>query len=161
MENEEKINWEALEYEEKDRHPDWFWALGVVVVAISITSIIFANYFFAIFIIIGGGLMGLFAIKKPDMVSYEINEKGLKIQNRIYPYEKIKAFWVQKPLSDDGKEMTPALFIKSERLLVPIFSVPIEEINVNKIHNIMLAHNVLEVEMKEHVSEKIMEAIGF
>ena len=81
--------------------------------------------------------MGLFAIKKPDMVSYEINEKGLKIQNRIYPYEKIKAFWVQKPLSDDGKEMTPALFIKSERLLVPIFSVPIEEINVNKIHNII------------------------
>ena len=158
---EEKIIWSALEYEEKERHPDWFWALGVIVVAISITAIIYGNYFFAILIIIGGFLLGFFAIKKPDVVFYELNEKGLKIRDRIYLYEKIKAFWVQKPLSDDGKIMPPALFIKSQRLLVPIFSVPIEEDSVVKIHNLMLAHDVPEEEMKEHPSEKIMEALGF
>lgn len=158
---EEKINWSAFEYEEKERHVDWFWALGVIVVASSVTAIIFGNYFFAIFLIIGGILLGAFAIKKPDMVFYELNNKGLKIRSRLYPYQKIKAFWVQKPLSDDGKIMPPALFIKSERLLVPVFSVPIEENSVVKIHNIMLAHNVLEEEMKEHPSEKIMEALGF
>ena len=158
---EEKIIWSALEYEEKERHPDWFWALGVIVVAISITAIIYGNYFFAILIIIGGFLLGFFAIKKPDVVFYELNEKGLKIRDRIYLYEKIKAFWVQKPLSDDGKIMQLALFIKSQRLLVPIFSVPIEEDSVVKIHNLMLAHDVPEEEMKEHPSEKIMEALGF
>ena len=105
--------------------------------------------------------MGFFAIKKPDIVFYELNEKGLKIRDRIYLYENIKAFWVQKPLSDDGKVMPPALFIKSQRLLVPVFSVPIEETSVVKIHNLMLAHNVPEEEMKEHPSEKIMEALGF
>jgi len=161
MENEEKITWSSLEYEEKERHTDWFWALGVIVVAGAITSVILANYFFAIFLIVAGGLMGFFAIKKPDMVYYELNEKGLKIRNRIYAYDNIKAFWVQKPMSDDGKEMEPALFIKSERLIVPIFSVPIEESDVVKIHNIMLAHDVPEEEMREHASEKVMEAIGF
>jgi len=160
MENE-KLNWSALEYEEKERHVDWFWALGVIVIAGAITSIIFANYFFAIFLIIGGVLLGFFAVKKPDIVFYELNEKGLKIRNRIYPYENIKAFWVQKSLSDDGKQMPLALFIKSQRLLVPIFSVPIEETSVEKIHSMMLAHNVPEEEMKEHVSEKIMESLGF
>ena len=158
---EEKINWSALEYEEKERHTDWFWALGVIVVAGAITSIIFANYFFAIFLVTAGILMGFFAIKKPDMISYELNNKGLKIQDRIYLYEKIKAFWVQKPLSDTGENMSPALFIKSDRQFVPIFSIPIEENSVTKIHNLMIAHNVLEEEMKEHISEKIMEAIGF
>jgi len=161
MENDEKITWSALEYEEKERHPDWFWALGVIVVASAVTAIIFANYFFALFLIIGGALLGFFAIKKPDMVFYELNEKGLKIRSRIYLYENIRAFWVQKPLSDDGKIMPPALFIKSQRLLVPVFSVPIEETSVVKIHNIMLAHDVPEEEMKEHPSEKIMEALGF
>ena len=158
---EEKLNWSALEYEEKERQVDWFWALGVVVVASSLAAIIFGNYFFAILLIVGGLLMGFFAIKKPDMVFYELNEKGLKIRDRIYLYEKIKAFWVQKPLSDDGKVMPPALFIKSQRLLVPVFSVPIEETSVVKIHNLMLAHDVPEEEMKEHPSEKIMEALGF
>jgi len=157
---EEKINWSAPEYEEKERHTDWFWALGVIVVAVSITAIIFGNYFFAIFIIIAGALLGFFAIKKPDMVFYELNEKGLKIRDRIYLYEKITAFWVQKPLTDDGKVMPPALFVKSERLLIPIFSVPIEEGSVVKIHNMMIKHNVPEEEMKEHFSERIMEALG-
>lgn len=158
---EEKLNWSALEYEEKERQIDWFWALGVIVVASSLAAIIFGNYFFAILLIVGGLLMGFFAIKKPDMVFYELNEKGLKIRDRIYLYENIKAFWVQKPLSDDGKVMPSALFIKSQRLLVPVFSVPIEEVSVVKIHNLMLAHDVPEEEMKEHPSEKIMEALGF
>jgi hypothetical protein len=158
---EEKINWSALEYEEKERHPDWFWALGVIVIASSITAFIFGNYFFAIFLIIGGVLLGFFAVKKPDMVYYELNGKGLKIHNRIYPYGKIRAFWVQKPLSDEGIVMPPTLFIKSERLLVPIFAVPIEESALVKIHNMMLAHGVPEEEMREHPSEKIMEALGF
>ena len=155
------MNWSALEYEEKERNTDWFWALGVIVVAVSTTAIIFGNYFFAIFIIIAGALLGFFAIKKPDVVFYELNNKGLKIRDRIYLYEKMKAFWVQKSLTDDGKVMPPALFIRSERLLVPIFSVPIEESSVVKIHNIMIAHDVPEEEMKEHVSEKMMEALGF
>jgi hypothetical protein len=158
---ENKINWSMLEYEEKERHPDWFWALGVVVVAVTITSIIFANYFFAIFWIIAGLLMGYIAIKKPNIVLYELNEKGLKINNRIYLFENIKAFWVQKTLTDKGETMKPALFIKSERLLVPVFSVPLEENDLEEIHNIMITHNVPEEEMKEHPSEKIMEALGF
>lgn len=161
MENEETVNWSALEYEEKERHVDWYWALGVIIIAVAITSIILANYFFAILFVVGGSLMAFFTIKKPELVSYELNNKGLKIDNRIYLYEKIKSFWVQKPLTDDGKVMKPALFIKSERIVVPIFSVPIEEDSVVKIHNMMLAHNVLEEEMKEHPSERIMEALGF
>jgi hypothetical protein len=158
---EEKLNWSALEYEEKERHPDWFWALGVIVIAGALTAIIFGNYFFAIFLIVGGALMGFFAIKKPDMVFYELNNKGLKIRDRIYLYEKMKAFWVQKPLSDEGKVQPASLFVKSQRLIAPVFSVPIEEASVVKIHNLMLSHNVPEEEMKEHVSEKIMEVIGF
>ena len=92
MEKGEKINWSALEYEEKERNIDWFWALGVIVVAGSVTSVIFGNYFFALLLIIGGVLLGVFAIKKPEMVSYELNDKGFQIKTRIYPYEEIKAF---------------------------------------------------------------------
>ncbi|MEI7765636.1 MAG: hypothetical protein WCI93_03585, partial [bacterium] len=110
---------------------------------------------------VAGLLLGFYAVKKPDMVYYELNDKGLKIRNRIYPYDKIKAFWVQRTENEEGLPMVPALFIRSERFLVPIFSVPIEEESIEIVHKTMLAHNVLEVEMKEHVSEKIMESLGF
>jgi hypothetical protein len=155
MEQNEKIEWTALEYEEKERGNDWFWALGVIVVASSITSFIYGNFFFGIFLIIGGILLGMFAVKKPDLVFYELNEKGLQIKNRLYPYEKIKAFWVKKD-SDDS-----TLFIKSERLFMPLLSMPIKQNLAEVIRNTMLQNNVLEEEMKEHISEKIMESLGF
>ncbi|MEI6581042.1 MAG: hypothetical protein WCO07_02615 [bacterium] len=149
-----KIEWSFPEYNEKERSNDWFWALGVIVIAASTASIIFGNFFFAIFIILSGFLLGLFAIKKPDLVYYELNEKGLKIRNRIFPYKKIRSFWVQK-------ETPPTLFIKSERLIMPIISIPIEYSMAQEIKNKMIENEVEVEEMKEHVSEKIMDSVGF
>lgn len=150
-----KLEWTALEYEEKERGNDWFWALGVIVLASAITSFIYTNYFFGLFLIIGGILLGVFAVKKPDLVFYELNEKGLKIRNRLFPYENIKSFWVKTGIEK------PALFIKSERLFMPIISMPIDPDHSEEIKNFMLSKNIPEEEMKEHVSEKIMDSLGF
>jgi hypothetical protein len=151
---DQKLSWSALEYEEKERSADWFWALGIIVVTSSSAAIIFGNYFFATLLILSGLLLGFFAVKKPDLIHYELNEKGLKIQNRLYPYENIKSFWVQTGIK-------PMLFIHSERVFIPIISIPIEENMAEEIHSLMLAQNIPEVEMKEHPSEKIMEVLGF
>jgi hypothetical protein len=156
----EKLAWSALEYEEKERGNDWFWALGIIVVTSSIASIIFGNYFFAVLLFISGVLLGFFALKKPESISYELNRKGLKIRNQLYPYENIKSFWVQVDNSGERK-LKPILFIKSERLFMPIIEVPIEYIMAEDIHSIMLSKNVIEEEMKEHPSLKIMETLGF
>src|SRR3989338_4248670 len=128
----EKLDWSALEYEEKEQSPDWFWALGVIVVTSSATAIIYGNYFFAVLLVLSGILLGFFAKKKPDIVSYELNEKGLRIRTRLYPYENIKSFWVQT-------EIKPMLFIKSERLFMPIISIPIENFLVEDIQSIFIA----------------------
>ena len=97
----------------------------------------------------------MFAIKKPDLVFYEINNKGLKIRNRLFPYKNIKAFWVKR----DGDK--PTLFIKSERLFMPIISMPIKPSLVEEVHNFMTYNEVKEEEIKEHISEKIMEFLDF
>ncbi|MFA6177715.1 MAG: hypothetical protein WC694_02370 [Candidatus Paceibacterota bacterium] len=158
--SDEKLIWSALEYEEKYRTSDWFWALGVIVVTSSIASIIFENYFFAALIILSGILLGFFAIKKPDTVTYELNKKGLIIRHRLYPYENIKSFWIQIGEHPETN-IKPILFIHSERAFMPILAIPINETIVEDIHSIMLSRDIAEVEMKEHASEKIMEALGF
>jgi len=155
MEPNKKLEWTALEYEEKERGNDWFWALGIIVVAGSIASFIYENFFFGLLLIISGILLVIFSIKKPDLVFYEMNEKGLKIKNRLYPYENIKAYWIK-----NGAEKS-TLFIKSERLFLPIISMPINNNLSEDAKKNMLTANVPEEEMKEHVSEKIMDYLGF
>ena len=104
--------------------------------------------------------MGFFAVKKPDLVSYELNGQGLKIGNQLYPYENIKSFWVQTDPSGETK-LKPTLFVKTERAFIPILSIPIDDDKAENIRSIMLSKNVTEEEMKEHPSLSIMESLGF
>ncbi len=168
--DEAKYTWSALEYEEKERSSDWFWALGIIIVTSSIASLIFGNYFFAALLLISGVLLAFFAIRKPEIINYELNEAGLKIGNRLYPYENIKSFWVQiyheilgKKMPNGQKEMElhPLLFIHTERAFMPIMTIPIHEDSAEDIRALIKSQNIPEVEMKEHPSEKIMEALGF
>lgn len=156
----ERLEWSALEYEEKERSADWFWALGVIIVTSSIASIIYSNYFFATLLILSGVLLAFFAVKKPEIIHYELNNKGLKIGTRLYPYENIKSFWVQ--IDHSGEiEIKPTLFIKTERLFMPVISIPIENEMAREIHEVFISINIPEEETKEHPSEKIIEYLGF
>jgi hypothetical protein len=158
---DEKLSWSALEYEEKERSMDWFWALGIIVITSSIAAIIFGNYFFAVLIILSGALLGFFAIKKPDMVFYELNNLGLKIRNRLYLYENIKSFWIQTGMDDGKTVIKPMFFVKTERLFFPDISIPIENSFAEEIQSIMFIKNIPEEQMREHPAEKIMEILGF
>jgi hypothetical protein len=149
----DKLEWLAPEHEEKEHSNDWFWALGVIVVCSSVASVIYANYFFAVLIVLGGLMLGFFANQKPLMVTHELGEKGLKIGTRLYLYTNIKAFYVRT-------ETEPALLIHSDRLFMPIISIPISEDIAPEIKSILLDHEVLEEEIVEHSSEKIMNSLG-
>mgnify|MGYP001586801234 FL=1 len=156
----DKLEWSALEYEEKERSADWFWALGVIVVTSSVASAIYGNYFFAALLFLSGLLLGFFAVKKPEIVFYQLNNRGLKVRTHLYPYENIKSFWVQIDLTGETK-LKPILFIKSERAFMPILAIPIEDTVASDIRSVMLSKNVAEEEMREHASLKIMELLDF
>ncbi|MBP9711649.1 MAG: hypothetical protein KBD55_01280 [Candidatus Pacebacteria bacterium] len=149
-----ELSWSVLEYETKERSKDWFWALGVIVFAVSAAALIYGNYFFAILIIISGALLGFYATREPDMVRYEIVDKGIVINSRLFPFKEVKSFFVQK-------EPKPILFVKTRRVFMPVVNIPIEEDMMERIHQIFLESEVIEEEMKEHPSEKIMDVLGF
>ncbi len=156
----ENIEWSALEYDEKERGRDWFWALGIIILTSVGASIIYGNYFFAGFLILGGIMLGFLAVRKPDTVSYKLSKRGFHIGSTLYPYENIKSFWVQKE-THEVPALRALLFIHSERLFLPIIVVPIHAEMAEDIQLFLLEKNIKEEEMKEHVTEKIMEALGF
>lgn len=150
----DKLTWELYEYPEKNKNTDWFWALGIIIIAGATTAFIYQNYFFSIVIVLAGILVGFFANKKPDLVSYELNAEGLQIKNRIFPYKDIEGFNI-------NTDKRPTLFIKTKRFIFPVISVPIEYTNKDEIKNIFLFKEIKEEEIKETIPEKIMEYFDF
>jgi hypothetical protein len=150
----DNISWSALEYEHREKSGDWFWALGIIVFASAATAIIYANYFFAALLILSGVLLGFFARKEPEEIQYLLDNKGLKAGSRFYPYENIKAFWVEV-------ENKPKLFVRLDRAVMPNLSIPIDGNMAERIHTRFTEAGVTEEPMQEHHAEKIMEFFGF
>lgn len=148
-----KLEWSAPEYEEQERSRDWFWALGVVVATASIAAIIFGNYFFAALIILSGAVLSLFALKKPEMVHYVIDEEGLKVRSNLYKFDTIQAFWMETR----GRS---TLFIKSGRVFLPMIAVPVPPDSAGAVKSLFKAKQIPEEEMHEHFAERILEIFG-
>lgn len=155
MEDTHKIKWLAPEYEEKIQSNDWFWALGIIIFAIVVTSIIIGNYFFAVLILIGGFMLGYLNQKKPKIIEHEIQKEGIRLGNYILEFKNIKSFWIHK------EEKNPSIFIRTHKIFTPMLKIPIEARHYEAIRNYMSSKEIKEEEITEHFTDKIMEFFGF
>ena len=149
------IRWSAQEYIYKKKSPDWFWVVGIIAVAIAIISLLYNNILFALFVVLGAFTLMMYAAKQPRVVSFSVDEQGIKINNASYPFLSIKSFWIHRYETGD------VLIIESGKALTPYFHIPItKDASTEHIREILLK-NLPEKEHRESLSETIMEYLGF
>ncbi|MEI6478982.1 MAG: hypothetical protein WCO18_01680 [bacterium] len=153
----EGIFWETYEFQYKKKTADWFWAVGIVSIAIAVIAIIYGDSLFALFIVIAGTLSIFTGNKEPKMLEVRINDKGISVDSTLYPFQDIKTFWVE-----DNKNSVPKLILRIERFINPIVVLTIETdyAEPSDVRNHLLNY-VPEDKTPEPVSHKIMEYLGF
>jgi hypothetical protein len=143
-----------MEFEEKDRHPDWLWSIGLIALLSAIVCFFYGNIFFGIFLIIAGAVTILYALQKPKELTILINDKGVSINNELIEYKTLSAFW----LDENGKHDTLLLLVKSSfmpQLALPLVGVKADEVRA------LLAQYTKEEEMRQSRSIALFERIGF
>lgn len=148
------LEWQAYEYTPKKNSSDWYWTVGIVAVTVAIISIFFSNIIFAIFVIIAAASLALFTLRHPSTHSYEINEKGIRVENRFYPYDTLDAFWIE----DYGH--VPKVLIKSQKTFMPLIVMPIGDVHPADIRDFLLGY-LPEKQLSEPLPQKLMEYLGF
>ena len=128
------IQWEALEYEHKSKTPDWFWSLWIISGGIMAVSIISGSILFAILIFVISFTLSLQAVQKPKVINFEVNEKGVIVDQSKYPYENLKSFCIHK------KEDFPKIILNSKSTLIPYIILPLENIEAEKVEEFLLNH---------------------
>ncbi len=91
------IEWTASEYITNPKSAGWFGALaiGSVVLAI-VVFIVTREWLSAIIIGILGIIVGIFAARQPQTLSYRIDSNGLQVGDKFYPYGSFKTFSVAR-----------------------------------------------------------------
>ncbi|MBI2618292.1 hypothetical protein HYW58_02465 [Candidatus Kaiserbacteria bacterium] len=149
------ISWQGYEYDHHEKSSDWFWALGIIALSSAVTAVIFKNILFALLIIIGAFVMALFAARRPHMVHFEINKRGIGIDETLYPFKTLESFWIEE--DEHGHHV---LILKSQRVVMPYIVIPLSDENMEDARNVLLT-KLKEEELREPVSHKILEFFGF
>jgi len=149
------IEWEAPEYEAKERTADWFWALGAIAFFAIVISFILGNLLLALIIAIAAFAIYMYENREPEALRVRLSQKGIQIGDNLYPYEKAKYFWV-----DEDREGSPQLIVHYERSLFPHIHILIENTDPANVRA-YLKEFIDEEEHKKTLAEEIADALGF
>ncbi|MCB9810431.1 hypothetical protein H6781_02455 [Candidatus Nomurabacteria bacterium] len=149
------IAWEAPEHHHVEKGNDWFFALIIIVLALVVVAILFNNTLFALLIGLAGGALFVSAAKRPSIIPYAVTLRGIKIDDRIYPFSTLDSYRI-----DEEDPKGPQLLIKSSKKLMPLMVMPIPVDHVDDIDDI-LKEKLIEEDLEEPLLVKILELFGF
>ena len=150
-----KVEWDAHEYEHKERSSDWFWAVGIVSVSVAIASVILGNIIFAILVLVSVFALSIFTNRPPSTLHVIVDDKGI-IRGKVrYPYQTLQSFWI------DMDHPHKKIILRSEKLLMPLIIVPLND----EIDEGQLREKLSKVLSEEFHNlpfvERILEYLGF
>lgn len=150
-----RIEWDAHEYEHKERSPDWFWAVGIIAVAVAIAAIIFDNIILGILVLISAFALSLFASRPPSTLHVTVDEKGITKGKIRYPFSALESFWI------DTEHPHKKIILRSEKMFMPLIVVPLgDETDAEQLHE-KLSLSLSEEFHSLPFIERILEYLGF
>lgn len=149
------ISWEAFEHHHTNQKSDWFWILGIITVAVTIASILLGNVLFGILIAVGGAVAAILATREPKIITYAVTQRGLRIDDKLYPYTTLEAFYI-----DEDNQLGPQLLVKSEKMFMPLLILPLPEDAMEDIED-LIAQRLPEEHIEEPLAHKLLEFFQF
>lgn len=99
--NSDGISWTASEFIAHAKTSGWYAILGGITLVIAGLVYYFADIFTAIVVIVVAVLFGYMASRKPRELPYIVNEKGVQVDKKLYPYGTFKSFSI---IQEEGIE---------------------------------------------------------
>jgi hypothetical protein len=148
------ITWEAPEHYYKERGGDWYFILTILVLALSISALLFDNALFALLIFTSGGGLALASIKKPSVIPFSISVRGIKIDDAFYPYTTLDAYSV-----DEEDPRGPQLIIQTKKRFTPLIVIPLPHEYIDDVEDIVRGR-IEEKHIEEPALLKLLEHFG-
>ena len=88
------VSWTAPEYIRHEKGEKWFLIAGVFMLAFVIYGLFTNAWTFSLALVVVSAVYYLLHFEHPNNVEVIISDMGIKVGKRVYPYNKIQAFWI-------------------------------------------------------------------
>ncbi len=150
----EPISWTTMEFEAKERHPDWVWTAGLVFGIAAAISIFYGNLFFGIFLVIAGFLLIWAAIRPPKPLTISIEDDVVRVNDDTVVYARIKKFWIDETAKPDK------LLLLVRGGLSPVMAFTLDGVTTEQVRTALKAKEIPEEFIRESTGVKIAERLG-
>jgi hypothetical protein len=154
MASEALISWNAPAHLYVEKKPDWYWAVGIITLALAVISFLFGEFITGLFIIVAALALVIHASRPPHIIEYQINDRGIASDNTLYPFVSLDSFWIPHD------ELPPKILLKSRKLFMPLIVIYIDEVDPEAVREVMLKY-IAETEHREPFLKGLLEWLGF
>ena len=105
-------------------------------------------------VVVAAVALVLHASKPPKHIYCEINDRGIMVDNVLYPFLSLESFWIPHD------EVPPKIILKSHKTFMPFIVIFIEEVDPESVREIMLKY-IAETEHHEPFLKHLLEGFGF
>ncbi|MBI4994607.1 hypothetical protein HZC21_03115 [Candidatus Peregrinibacteria bacterium] len=144
------FTWSAPEYIYHKKTALWFIVAGFVAIALVIYGLMTNGWTFSVAIIVFAGTYYSFYKHAPQNVEVKISRVGVKIGRHLFPYGKLKSFWIVY-----DPPLVKRLYLRTTSRLHPDIFISLQHADPSKIRSILKEH-ILE---KENGSEPFADAL--
>ena len=153
---EQSFTWSAPEFIYYEKRTGWNIGVAIVGALLILLAFVERNFLLAVFIAISSILVIYWGMRKPDMLTYTLSEKGLDIQGKkSYPMESFVGFAIVE-LSEDATEAV----IKTKRSINTYLKLILPPEERTRIEEFLKDH-VEAMEYEETFTEAITRFLRF
>ncbi len=129
----DEMNWRIEEPNFTPKTTQWFWALGILAFALIVFSILLKNYLLTIILALAIFIIYSSKNKKPELINFRLDNDGLYIEHKFYPYDSFESFWIFEAHTDKERELA----LRYKRHLSPLLIAPFYNNDESRIKRIL------------------------
>ena len=156
----EEKNWEAPEFEHREKTIWWYWGVIVVATAILALAVWQKNFLFGVFVILSGVMIIIWGNRAPRMIRFKLAQDGLVIDERkTYQYKEMESFAFDDSFDGEWAQ----LLLKFNSRLKTKLKVGLPKTEVSEIRRLIgvAAPQVEEADWEHSFIDSLERLIGF
>ena len=150
----DKLTWQAQEFEQPERHPNWFVSLWILAAALVVGAVILKSYLLAVFIVISAGVINIYALKEPHHYTFILDTETLSVGSKKYNLADFTHFWIFE------RENGNFLVLEGKKILNSHLEIPLANTDTDAAKRLLL-NTIEEKEIEESLIDLLAKKLKF
>jgi hypothetical protein len=146
------IAWTASEFVQNEKSKQWFFLLSVFAIVLAVIIFFLTDWISAVVVLLALLTLGVVGARPPRTLQYLLDDDGIHIENKSYPYEAFRSFSLIDEGAIDCIQLTP---LKRVMPPITIYFSPEDAEKILVILSTVLPHEERERELIDRLMSRL------